>query len=134
MTQHVGENDDAALRRRKPHKGPQARRRDLMIANGIRRISNHIHVLVRMRGVLARPPPQIVERRVVGDAKHPALRVFNRSSARQGFDRLHQRFLDHVLAVDDRAGHARTVAVQLRPQFGEYPVEMRTVGRRIRHW
>jgi hypothetical protein len=45
----------------------------------------------------------------------------------QRFDRLDDRFLHHVLAVDDRAGHARAVAMQLRPQFAKQPMERRAL-------
>ena len=105
-----------------------------MIAYGVRRISNHIHVLVRVRGRLARAAPQIIERRVMGDPKQPAFRVLDRSGAWQRFDRLHERVLHHILTVDDRAGHARAVAMQLRPQFGKGAVEIRAIRGRTRHW
>src|SRR5262249_51052000 len=38
-------------------------------------------------------------------------------------DRLGERVLDHVLAVDRRAGHARAIAVQGRPQAAEQRLE-----------
>src|SRR5580658_4802470 len=52
----------------------------------------------------------------MGDAEQPALRIVERSGARERFERLQQRLLDDVLAVDRRTGHAGAIAMQLRPQ------------------
>jgi hypothetical protein len=43
----------------------------------------------------------------------------------KGLDRLYQGFLDHIFAVDHRAGHAGAVAMQLRPQVTEQPIQVR---------
>ncbi len=63
----------------------------------------------------------------MGDAKQPPLKVGNRSRLGERLDRLHERFLDHVLAIDDRTRHARAVAMQLRSQLAEQPIEGRAV-------
>ena len=65
------------------------------------------------------------------NAEHPRFRVGERASLVERLDHFQQRFLNQILTVDDRAGHARAVSMQLRPQFGEKPVERLACGRRI---
>src|SRR5216683_1474327 len=76
-----------------------------------------------MSRLVACPLAQKVQRRIVSDAKQPSLEIGDRSGLRKSIDRLYQRFLDHVLAIDDRARHARAVTMELGPQFAETPIE-----------
>jgi hypothetical protein len=96
---------------------------DLAVVGDVCGVNKHVWVLV---GTVAIPPsaaPQKVQGRVMGDTKQPTLRMRDRSRVRQRLDRLDQRLLHHVLAIDDRAGHACAVAMQLRPQFAEQAIE-----------
>ena len=87
-------------------------------------------VLVAVLDALAaRAAAQEIQRRVVGDAEQPALDVGERAGMREGLDRLDQRLLQHVLAVDHRAGHAGAIAMQPRPQLGQEPLELCLAGR-----
>ena len=93
-------------------------------------IDDHVRILVDARGLLSGAAAQKVQCRVVGDAKQPAFRMGDRFRLRESLDRLHQRFLDHILSVDDRAGHAGAVTMQFRSQLGEKTIQGRAgVGR-----
>ncbi|BCH09237.1 hypothetical protein MesoLj131c_34950 [Mesorhizobium sp. 131-3-5] len=109
-------DDAASLRDGKAHESMQPRGSGLAIDGGIRRVGDHVQILVGI-GLFASAAAQEIERRIVGDAKQPAFRVGNRAGNGQGLDRLGQRLLQHILAIEDRAGHAGTVAVQLGAQF-----------------
>jgi len=70
---------------------------------------------------------------VVGDAEEPSLGV---GDWLDGGGRLHcleQRFLQHVLAVDDRAGHPGAVAVEARPKLAHHLLDrlLRPSGQRL---
>jgi hypothetical protein len=125
IAEHVHEDDAAALRHRQAHEGAQARGRDLPVVRGDDGIDHHVRVLVGVGGLAPGAPPQKVQRRVVRDAEQPALRMGDRFRLRQGLDRLHQRFLNDILAIHHRAGHAGAVAMQLGPQLAEQPVDGR---------
>src|SRR6478736_4579830 len=56
---------------------------------------------------------------MVGDAEQPALRIGDRPGRRRRLHRLQHGFLNHILAIDDRAGHPRAVAVQPRPELAQ---------------
>ncbi len=60
--------------------------------------------------------PQLVQRAVVGDAEQPGAERRHLVHLRQQVVGAGQGLLHDVLAVGHRAGHARAVAVQLRPQ------------------
>src|SRR5580700_201996 len=92
---------------------------DLAVVGGVCGVNKHVWVLVGTGAILPSAAPQKVQSRIVGDAKQPALRMCDWSRVRQRLDRLDQRLLHHVLAIDDGAGHARAVAMQLRPQLAE---------------
>ena len=68
-----------------------------------------------MKSLLPRAAPEKIQRYIVGDADEPAFHIGDRSSFWERFDGFHHNFLDYVLAIDDGARHARTVAMQLRP-------------------
>ena len=125
IAEHVHEDDAAALRSRKTHESAQAGGCDLAIAGGDCWIDDHVRILVDASGLLSGAAAQKVQRRIVGDAKQPAFRMGNRLRLRKGLDRLHQRFLDHILAVDDRAGHPGAVTMQFRSQLGEKTIQGR---------
>ena len=119
IAEHIHQDDAAPLRHRKAHEGPQAGGRDLAVLHVGKRVDDHVHILIGAAGVLPSAAAQMIKRGIVRDAKQPAFRIGDRSGRGKGFDRLHQRFLDHILAVDDRAGHAGAVAMQLRSQGAE---------------
>ncbi len=123
IAEHVHENDAAALRRRQPHEGAQAGGGELAILRGACFISDHVGILVGMCGRAPGAAAEKIERCVVGDAEHPAFRVSYLSRIGERLDRLDDRLLHHILAVDDGAGHARAVPMQLRPQFADEPIE-----------
>src|SRR5262249_50986209 len=75
-----------------------------------------------------------VDRRVVCDAEQPPVGIGRQRLLRRRLDRLEQRFLQHVLAIDNRTRHAGAVAMQLRPQLLDQPLKGRRVlgGRTLR--
>jgi hypothetical protein len=73
----------------------------------------------------SRSAAEEIERRVVRDAEEPTLDLRNELQLRHRLQRFHHRVLHHVLAVDGRAGHARAIAMQLRPHLAEHTVEGR---------
>ena len=113
------------LRDWQPHEGAQTGDGDLTVVRGACGVNDHVGILVRAGCVPSGAVAQKVQCRIVGDTKQPALRVNDRSGIGQHFERLDDRFLHHVLSVDDRAGHARAVAMQLGPQFAEQPIARR---------
>jgi hypothetical protein len=62
--------------------------------------------------------PQMIQSAVVRDAEQPGAERRHLVHLRQQVIGAGQGLLHDVLAVRHRAGHARTVAVQLRPQIG----------------
>jgi len=125
VAEHVHEDDAATLRDWQPHEGAQTGDGDLTVVRGACGVNDHVGILVRAGCVPSGAVAQKVQCRIVGDTKQPALRVNDRSGIGQRFERLDDRFLHHVLSVDDRAGHARAVAMQLGPQFAEQPIARR---------
>ena len=115
VTKNVHQNDAAALRDRQPHEGSQARRDRKSVVYVSYRVDNHFEILIRMKSLLPRAAPEKIQRCIVGDADEPAFHIGDRSSFWERFDGFHHNFLDYVLAIDDGARHARTVAMQLRP-------------------
>ena len=55
IAEHVAQDDAAALRRRQPHEGSQAGRRDLAILDGVPHGRDHVQILVRMPGLPRAP-------------------------------------------------------------------------------
>jgi hypothetical protein len=86
---------------------------DLAIVGSAFGVNEHVWIHVGVSGILTGAAPQKVQSHIVGDAKQPALRVRDRSHVRRCLDRFDQRLLHHVLAIDDRAGHARAIAMSL---------------------
>ena len=74
--------------------------------------------LERILDRLARPMAlvaPVIDRPVVRDPEQPRPQVGQRLHVRELVVRPGERVLDHVFAVGDRAGYARAVAMQLRP-------------------
>ncbi len=125
MADHVHEDDAAALLDRQPHERMEAGSGNLAVAGDVCGVNKHVRILLGADAILPGASPQKVQSRIVGDAKQPALRMCDRSGVWQCLDRLDQRLLHHVLAIDDRTGHACAVAMQLRAQFAEQPIKRR---------
>src|SRR6185369_16880239 len=66
----------------------------------------------------------MIERAIVRDAEQPWAQRWSRRTFGQRIVGARKRFLDDVLAVGDRAGHARTVAVQFRAQVRDQRQEL----------
>ena len=125
MAEHIHQDDAAALGHRQAHQGAQAGGRGLAALDRAVGIGDRLQRLVAVLDALAAgAAAQEIQRRVVGDAEQPALDVGERAGMREGLDRLDQRLLQHVLAVDHRARHAGAIAVQPRPQLGQQPLEL----------
>ncbi|GLQ56427.1 hypothetical protein GCM10010862_36860 [Devosia nitrariae] len=108
------------------HKGPQGLCGDLPALCARPAILDKVHVgILRNQQPFAAPPPQVIERRIVADAKEPGLEIVDDRCPLYGGVGLQQGFLQHVLAVDDRAGHARGITVQTRPQYSHPRLELR---------
>jgi hypothetical protein len=73
---------------------------------------------------------QEVDTLVVRDAEQPGLECAAILERVQFSIRLEQRVLHDVLAIEDRAGHARTVSVQAGPQMPDR-LEEREVSRLV---
>ena len=95
------------------------------VLHGHNGINHHVQSLVREGRVAAGPPTQEVERGVVGNSKEPALDLRYEVQLRYRLQRLHQRVLHHVLAIDGGARHAGAIPVQLRPHLAKHTVEGR---------
>src|SRR5262245_60561655 len=83
-----------------------------------------------MSGLEPSPASNEVECGIVRDAKDPPFWVFDGACGRKRFNRLDHRILKNVFAVDDRAGHPRAIAMELRPKLGEQAIECCRVERR----
>jgi hypothetical protein len=123
IAEHVHQDNAAALRHRQAHESPEADGGILAVFHRRGRISDHVPFSFHLAGVLTRAAAQQVERRVMRDAKEPRFGIVDRRERRIGLDRLDQRLLHRVFAIDDRAGHPGAIAMELRPQFAEQPVE-----------
>ena len=75
-------------------------------------------------GVLAPVALQKIHGLVVGDAKEPRPQRGHLGLQAERIERLRQRLLHDVLALDHRAREARAVAVQLRPDGIDEPEEL----------
>jgi hypothetical protein len=82
------------------HEGPQAGGHGLPILDKRRRIDDHVHALVGLKGLLAGSATQKVERGVVRDAEYPGFGVVDRLGLGEGFQRLEHRLLDDILPID----------------------------------
>lgn len=133
IAENVHQDDAAALRHRQPHEGAQACRGRLAIVHGGYGIGDHFRFLVGLDGI-SPGATQEIERGIVRDAEQPTLRPGDGSCLGQRLDRPQQRLLQEVLAVDDGAGHAGAIAVQLWPQLAKQPGEslacVRLIGKR----
>ena len=123
MAEHVHQDDAAALRDRQAHQGAQAGGGGLAAVDLAVGIGDHVEILVGTDILLARAAAQEIQRRVVGDAEQPALRMGDRAGVGKRLDRLGHRLLQHVLAIDDRAGHAGAIAMQLGPKLRQKLLE-----------
>ena len=121
--EHVHQNHAGALRDRQPHEGAQACTRDLAARDGVGRVGNHVRFLARSKSFLPSAAAEKVQRGVVRDAKQPALGIAEPARRRKLLDRLDQRVLQHVFAIDHRADHARAIAMQLRPHRNQQGVD-----------
>ena len=116
--QHVLEDDGAALahrqrqeaRQRRPHHGRVGGR--LRLGHGVVEIRPALDPAVLVAA-------QEVDGRVVRDAKQPGAQRRRLDLHPDGVERLGQRVLHHVLAVDRRADQARAVAVQGRAKLAD---------------
>ncbi len=130
-TEHVDQNHAGALGDRKAHEGAKARTGNLAACDGIGRIGNHVHLLARSERFLPVAAAQEIQRGVLRDPKQPPPRIADGAGGRQRLDRLDQRILQHILAVNHRACHARAIAMQHRPHLGEQAVDVCDSGRWI---
>lgn len=131
VTEDIHQDHAAALSHWQLHEVSKTCGDDLAIVDAVDGIGDHVRILIRVNGGEARAAAQKIQRRIVRDAKQPPLRIGGRAGAVVSFERLHERILHHVLAIDHRAGHARAVAVQLGPQIGEKPIEDRARRPRV---
>jgi hypothetical protein len=83
VAEDINENHCAALRGREAHEGPQARDRRERVPVRIRRIGDHLQVLVVGKGGrLTRAPAEKIQGRVVSDPEQPSLGIGERPRAR----------------------------------------------------
>ena len=120
--EHIHQDHAGALGERKPHEGAQAGAGDLAAQDVIGRVGNHVHLLAQLECLLAVALAQKIQRGVVRDPEQPSPRVADCAGGCERLHRLDQRILQHVLAVDHRADHARAIAMQFRPHLGEQAV------------
>ncbi len=123
MAENVHQDHAAAMRWRQLHEGAQAGGGDLMLVHDRDGIGHRIRIVIGMQRAQPAATPEKIQRGVVDDPEHPALHIDDGARGRKRLDRFQHRVLNHVLAVDRRAGHARGVTVQLRAQFAEHPVK-----------
>jgi hypothetical protein len=133
VAEHVAQNHGTALAHRKTHEGPKAGCRDLTIVHGVSGVGKHLQILIGTSSVMATAAPQKVERGVVSNSKQPASQIRDRWSVGQSLDRLQERLLDHILAINHRAGHPRAVTVDFWPQVGKLPFEVTATQGPIGH-
>src|SRR6202030_1107069 len=62
----------------------------------------------------------------------PTLGIADFTGGHKRLHRLDQGILQHIFAVDYRADHARTIAMQLRPHLDDQPLDIRC-GRSFGH-
>lgn len=66
-----------------------------------------------------------LDRKRSSRGKEPAFRLRDFARAGSRLERFDECFLQYVFAVDDGARHACAIAMQLRPQLGQEPIEIR---------
>ena len=130
QAKHVDQDDGAALRQRQMHEGAKAGAGDMPAVGAAGRVFDGRYVGFGHDGPFPIAPAQMVLGGIVGDAKQPVLRLFDRDAAVERLQRLDQRLLHDVLAVDHRTGHAGAVAMQFRAKAGEHRFE----GRPVHFW
>ena len=101
ITEHVHQNDAAALRHGQAHEGPQAGGRSLTLLYGARGVDESCPGPRRNEGIPPGATTKKVKRSIVGDSKQPAFRMRDGSRIGERFDRLDGCFLEHILAIDD---------------------------------
>jgi len=139
---HVLESERAPLHGRKRGEHLERRLHPLTVGRvlfefaGFRHVRDHLHVAGRI-DVPVLVTPEKIHRGVVRDAKEPGTERRRRLHFREHVPGLGQRVLHHVLAVEDRAGHACAVAVELGPNLGDEFEEarsrLRRAGQEIAH-
>lgn len=106
-----------------PHESTEAAGGNLPIAGGIHRIDHHLNILVGAGDLASRAATQKIEPGVMSDSKQPTLRICDRCGLSKRLDRFHERFLQHVFAIDDGPCQACAVAMQFGPQFDQESIE-----------
>ena len=111
VAEHVLQDDRAPLRHRQREKARERRAHDRRI--GLVLEPGDLVDLGVQVDVFVAVALQEIDRRVVRDAKQPGAQRRHLGGEAQRVERLGERVLDDVLALDDRAGEARAVAMQL---------------------
>ena len=122
IVQHVLQNDGAALTDGQGHEARQRGAHQLGICAGfLDRLLRELRDRLDEAALVA---TKKIQGRIVRDAKEPGpqRRQLRRQAGR--VERLGERLLDHVLAVDRGAHQARAIAVQLGPQISDQGVEL----------
>src|SRR6266404_9335581 len=83
VAEHVHQDHTTALRDREAHEGAEAGCGELTVGGGVHRIENHLGVLIGVERVASDASAQKVQRRIMGDAKNPALQVGYWASVRK---------------------------------------------------
>src|SRR5262249_3623740 len=128
IAEHVLEDHRAALNDWQPCECFETACSRKMLLRGWRDI-DYVQILLRLKGIVAGTPAKEIDRFVMGDAEKPGLRLGNLSLAGECRHCLGQRLLQDILAVDDRPRHAGAVAMELRSQLADQPLERRPVAR-----
>jgi hypothetical protein len=137
IAEHVHKDHARTLRHRQAHERAQRGGCDCAALLDADRVDDRVQILVGASRILARPPAQKIERRVVRNAEQPSFDIIDWFAVRKCFDGLHARLLQDVFAVDGRAGHARAITMQFRPQLPDNAIEccarLRRIGRGRAH-
>ena len=88
------------------------------------RIRDHVDLIARSQRFLPVTASQKIQSGVVSDAKQPAFGIADGTRGSKRVQRLDHRILQHVLAVNGRADHARAIAMQLCPLAMQQPFEL----------
>jgi hypothetical protein len=92
-------------------------------------VNDHVHLRWSPQRLLAVAPAQEIQRGVVRDPEQPAFGMADIAGISLRLHRLDQRILQHIFAVDDRADHARAVAMQFWPHRNQQPLDVEGGGR-----
>ena len=111
------------MARRQTHQRAKRCRCQVQVIGDDDLVNKQLDIVVRHNGIVPLLGPQMIERRIVRDAKQPAFEVAY-GRIWQGVERLCQRILNDVLAIDDRTGHAGAIAMELRAQRPDKLVEI----------